>query len=261
MGLEQHVHTATHEHGHILDLVITHQSDYLISRTPFGDEFISDHASLLTYIQVSRSTPLVKKVTYRKLKSVNIVDFQRDILDCGIDLDSDMSLDGFVSLYNSTLHDCLEKYARVTSRTICAKRENMKAERKWGMTKLQSDLLQFKRKRAFCTYLLKDARSEYHSTFIHDNSSDQRKLFKVSKYLLNLKDAIQFPPHSDVFELANDNGNFFRQNIVDIRSKLPDLNNPETGCMAQKAYLTSCFSEFVTLEESEVCPLTSSSNL
>ena len=97
MGLEQHVYTA-HEHGHILDLVITHQSDYLISRTPFGDEFISDHASLLTYIQVIRSTPLVKNVTKRKLKSVNIVDFQRDILDSGIDLDSDMSLDGFVSL-------------------------------------------------------------------------------------------------------------------------------------------------------------------
>ena len=102
MGLEQHVYTATHEHGHILDLVITHQSDYLISRTPFGDEFISDHASLLTYIQVIRSTPLVKNVTKRKLKSVNVVDFQRDILDSGIDLDSDMSLDGFVSLQNST---------------------------------------------------------------------------------------------------------------------------------------------------------------
>ena len=37
MGLEQHVHTATHENGHILDLVITRQSDYRISRTPFVD--------------------------------------------------------------------------------------------------------------------------------------------------------------------------------------------------------------------------------
>ena len=92
MGLEQHVHTATHEHGHILDLVITRQSDCLISRTPFVDEFISDHTSLLTYIRVSRSIPPVRKVTYRKLKSVNIiVDFQQDILDSGIHLDSDMS--------------------------------------------------------------------------------------------------------------------------------------------------------------------------
>ena len=38
MGLELHFHAATHEHDHILDLVITHQSDYLISRTPFVDE-------------------------------------------------------------------------------------------------------------------------------------------------------------------------------------------------------------------------------
>ena len=275
MGLEQHVHTATHAHGHILDLVITRQSDYLISRTPFVDEFISDHASLLTYIQVSRSTPLVRKVTYRKLKSVNIVDFQRDILDSGIDLHSDMSLDGFVSFYNSTLHDCLEKDTPITTRTIsvrprvawfseeinCAKREKTEAERNWRTTKLQTHLLQFKRKRAFCTYLMKKVRSEYYSTFINDSSSDQRKLFKASKCLLNLKDDIQFPPHSDAFELANDFGNFFRQRIVDIRSKLPDLNSPETSCVEQEACLTSCFSEFVTLEESEVSRLISSSNL
>ena len=279
MGLEQHVHTATHEYGHILDLVISRQSDYLISRMPFVDEFISDHASLLTYIQVSRSsTPPVRKVTvpYRKLKSVNIVDFQRDVLDSGIRLDSDMSLDGFVSFYNSTLHDCLEKHTPIiTTRAIsvrprvawfskeikCAKREKRKAERNWRTTKLQSDLLQFKRKRAFCPYLMKKARCEYYSTFINDNSSDQRKLLKANKYLRNLKDDTQFPPHSHAFELANDFGTFFRQKIVDIRSKLPDLNCPETGCVEQEACLTSCFSEFVTLEESEVSRLISSLNL
>ena len=50
----------------------------------------------------------------------------------------------------------------------------------------------------------KKARSEYYSTFINDNTSDQRNLFKASKYLLNLKDDIQFPSHSDAFELANE---------------------------------------------------------
>ena len=55
--------------------------------------------------------------------------------------------------------------------------------------------------------------------------------------------------------------NFFRQNIVHIRSNLLDLNSPETGSMEQEACLTTCFSEFVTLEESEVSRLISSSNL
>ena len=102
----------------------------------------------------------------------------------------------------------------------------------------------------------------YYSTFINDDSSDQRKLFKASKYLLNRKDDIEFPSHSDAFELANDFHNFFRQMIVDIIGlKLPDLNNPEIGCMEQEAYLTCYFSEFVTLEESEAYRLISSSNL
>ena len=55
---------------------------------------------------------------------------------------------------------------------------------------------------------------------------------------------------------------FFRQMVVDIIGlKLPDLNNPEIGCMEQEAYLTCYFSEFVTLEESEAYRLISSSNL
>ena len=54
---------------------------------------------------------------------------------------------------------------------------------------------------------------------------------------------------------------FDRLKIVDIRSNFPDLNNPETGCMEREAYLTSCFSEFVTLEKSEVHRVISSSNL
>ena len=93
---------------------------------------------MLTYIQVSRSTPPVRKVTYRKLKSVNIVDFQQDILDSGIHLDSEMSLNGFVSLYNSTLHDCLEKHAPILPGLSLyvlmlrglAKRSNVLKERK-----------------------------------------------------------------------------------------------------------------------------------
>lgn len=110
-------------------------------------------------------------------------------------------------------------------------------------------------------YLLEEkARSEYYSTFINDNSSDQKKLCKAKKYLLNFKDDIQFPPHSDALKLALTTF-FDRRMIVDIWSKLPDLNRPETGCMEQEACLMSCFSEFVTLEESEVSWLISSCNL
>ena len=60
---------------------------------------------------------------------------------------------------------------------------------------------------------MKKARSEYYNTFINDYSSDQGKLFKASKYLLSLKDDIQFPPHSDAFKLANDFGNFLDKRL------------------------------------------------
>ena len=82
-------------------------------------------------------------------------------------------------LLASTIVPCM--ITPITTRTIsvrpcvawfseeikCAKREKRKMERKWRTTKLQGDLLQFKRKRAFCTYLMKKARSEYCSTFFY----------------------------------------------------------------------------------------------
>ena len=127
--------------------------------------FISDHACLITHIRVSRPKPSVRNVSYRKLKSVNIEDFRKDILVSSVYPVPDMSLDGLVSFYNSTLGECLDKHAPITTRTIsvrlrvawfneeikCAKRDKRKAERKWRTTKLLSDLSLFKRKRNLCT--------------------------------------------------------------------------------------------------------------
>ena len=60
----------------------------------------------------------------------------------------------------------------------------------------------------------------YYKEFIDENSSDQSKLFRASKSLLNLQADKSLPPHTDASVLANEMGEFFIHKIVATRSKL-----------------------------------------
>jgi endonuclease/exonuclease/phosphatase family metal-dependent hydrolase len=49
-SLQQHVSGPTHIHGHMLDLIITRQTDRIIKTPPRIGRYISDHASVLCMI-------------------------------------------------------------------------------------------------------------------------------------------------------------------------------------------------------------------
>ena len=78
-----------------------------------------------------------------------------------------------------------------------ARRERRRAERKWRRSQCVRDLLEFKTKRNFTTYLMNEARRKFYSDFIVENSSNQRKLFSATKKLLNQGHDVPFPPTSD----------------------------------------------------------------
>ena len=67
---------------------------------------------------------------------------------------------------------------------------------------------------------MNEARCTYYKEFIDENSSDQSKLFRASKSLLNLQADKSLPPHTDASVLANEMGEYFIHKIVAIRSKL-----------------------------------------
>ena len=101
-----------------------------------------------------------------------------------------------------------------------AKRNRRRAERKWRASGLPYDLAVFKAKRNLTLHLLDEARRTYYTQFIDDNSSDQSKLFRASKSLLNLQADRALPPHNDALSLANEMGEFFIRKITAIRSQL-----------------------------------------
>ena len=79
VGLRQHVTQATHIHGHTLDLIITRYSDQIIKSQPYVDRFISDHASVICDLLPAKPVMSIKRVSYRKLKCVNMTSLNQDL--------------------------------------------------------------------------------------------------------------------------------------------------------------------------------------
>ena len=79
MALNQHVHSATHELGHPLHLVITRQSDHLIFGEPCADFLFSDYRAILFRIHSSRPSFKSHGVSFRKIKSIDRDEFMNDI--------------------------------------------------------------------------------------------------------------------------------------------------------------------------------------
>lgn len=80
MGLYQHVCNPAQVHGHTLDLIITRDSENLITARPVSDCFLSDHATVLCGVSIIKGKPTLKDLTFLKLKSIDLQAFKDDLI-------------------------------------------------------------------------------------------------------------------------------------------------------------------------------------
>ena len=185
-GLQQDVTSSTHKHDHTLDLIITRQSDQLLGNTLRISRYISDHETVLCSICCDKPPLSVRKVSYRKLQSVNVASLNEDLATSELCQNPSDGLQELVSSYNNTLTVALDKHAPLTTRNIVqrprvswfsreireVKRQRRKAEERWRKSRLESDLACFKAKRNFATRLMNKAQRGFYSNFIDENSGD-----------------------------------------------------------------------------------------
>jgi len=137
------------------------------------------------------------------------------------------------------------------------RRDRRKAEKRWKRTKLASDLLAFKSKRNYVIYLMNNRRRKYYSQFIEENSSNQSKLFRESKRLLNIQADKTLPSHTNAVKLADDMGDYFVHKITAIRAKLAASTQFLPSAAQGSDYPTTLemtdlsFSEFALLTEED----------
>ena len=246
VGLRQHVNQATHVNDHTLDLIITRFSDDIMDGRPGIDRFISDHAAVVCHLAAPTSLISYRKITYRKLKSVDRDVLREDLAAtslctsryCETEYRRDEnSIDALAHEYNLTLKKLTDRHAPLKTKVLrarpsapwynadidAAKRRRRKAERVWRKSKSLADFTEFKSSRNRVTYLINKAKKTYYTDFISDNSENQGKLFRAASKLLITKNELNFPNYTNNTALCNDIGEFFVRKVSKIRS---DVDRP-----------------------------------
>ena len=230
LALFQHVTVPTHIHGHTLDLVLSRKMEDIIASPPSACHYISDHAAIRCHVAIGKSNYHVKKISFRKIKSIDIGNLTRDVGLTGLcergkeSPTNSLDLDAFVHDYNTTLSRVLDQHAPLKTKTVQsrpkvpwysneiaeAKRRRRKAEKRWKRTKLPADLNALKKHKNYVTYISTRAKRAFYTDFVSENSDDQRKLFRATRSLL-------IPNNTT---LANDIGRYFDSKIRRIRGAL-----------------------------------------
>ncbi|CAB3985662.1 RNA-directed DNA polymerase from transposon X-element [Paramuricea clavata] len=240
----------------------------------------TDHMPVHCNLLVNK--PCLKKthISYRKVKSINVDALCNDLSNSDLS-NSDlcknmlsMELNDLVDCYNHTLSSSLDRHAPVNHKTVVkrptvpwfneevklAKRARRRAERKWRRTKLYGDFLVYKSKKNEATFVMKCANNKYYTTFIQENNSDHRKLFKSAKFLFNQETDLLFPEYSNNTVLANDIGDFFTKKIECIRQELDSAATYDNPTSEPQIMPNVQLDSFKTLTEDDVNQMISNSS-
>ena len=140
-GFEQSVNEATHEEGHTVDLVLSRNSDLVLSKTSVDKNLKSDHFAIKCKLNVKKLPPPKTTYSFRKIKNIDPTSFKSDLLDTLPSISS-------VRSYNECMQSLLDKHAPIKTLTkrqktstpwfssiaekfLPLRRERRKAERKF----------------------------------------------------------------------------------------------------------------------------------
>ena len=236
--LIQHVTENTHESGHILDLVISRQNDF-VSNVRVG-EFFSDHKVISFDLKGRRPVPESKTISFRNYKKIDMDYFLREINKQFQDSQSPSSVDEYENLvdsYDSIISSLIDQFAPLKTRTINLrpkapwmddeifkeKKIKRKYERKWRLSKNPANKLKYKDQQKKYDRLLNTSRKNYLSNLILQNQKDPKSLFKLINSLLTNSKRNIFPDFSSDKKLAEEFSLYFLQKVAVIHRNLSDI--------------------------------------
>ena len=244
-GLCQMVHFPTHCNGHTLDLVLTKEC----KTSSYVTDFVSTDPCLSDHLVVMFKLPRIKKrhftqkrISYRKLKSLDGEAFQASISDSFSGLVNSDDLCKLVDGYSQVVTAALDRHAPLKSRVITirprapwyteeiaeAKKARRRAERRWRRSKESDDRLIYVNLCKSVNAILHHAKSNYYTTVVSDNKGDQKFLFTTVNKLLHRNSSKVLPSSTSDLNLAEKFADFFINKVATIHDELnkfpSDLN-------------------------------------
>ena len=260
--LKQRVCSGTHLSGHTLDLLINKSDDVMMRNIMVHDPGISDHAAVICDLSLQKPQFRKKVVYFRKLRSMDIDSFCKDVSSSSLVNDYSTDLDTLVDQYDTVLRSILDKHAPLKQRLVTVrpaapwytaevtdeKRKRRRLERKWRKTRLEVDRQEYVYQCGVVNNLIKSLKSAYYTEIITEHSTDQRVLFNTVKKLLQKPSEVRYPPSCDGTSLANSFADFFTSKIERIHGSLMEKNIADTGLEVNlPSECTSEFQNFVSV--------------
>ena len=272
-GMIQHVKEATHKKGHILDIVLSVQSECVVQDVSVTDPALcdnngllaGDHFAVMFTIDASRPPLKTTEVAYRKLKNIDITAFKEDLVP--VSAPSPQSgLNDLVCTYES-LGEVVNKHAPLQHRTLTLrphapwyseklrelKHQKRKLERRWRHTRLEIHRQMFRAKCSEANKELLRAKRDYFSQKVEECGRDQKLVFGVARQLLH-QGKSGLPTHTSGALLAESFASFFETKITKIRDALSSTDVcsgifVDTDVLSSPVQDVTCFKP---LDEDEV---------
>ena len=240
-GLSQNVKDPTHVKSHILDHIISRDTDNLkLSNTRIGD-LVSDH--YLVYTCISATLPLIEneQMCYRKIKDIDMQSFQNDLKSTHVFNNyEDCDLDTLVRAYDADLRAILDKHAPLIKRRrtlpkrepwytgeIHSIRRTVRAkERRYHKSRSSVDLAVFQQARSHYKSVCKESKASFYNDLINRNAKDQGQVFKVANRIMKRQSDNPLPESTSAKALADQFGNHFTDKINRIRSEFDSCDDP-----------------------------------
>jgi len=110
--------------------------------------------------------------------------------------------------------------------------------------------MHFKSIKNEANYLMKQAKRDFYTNLVNENSHNQKKLYAVVKNLLTPKKDLCFPDYHDMNSLANELGQYFTTKVETIRSQLNFVDTQHASIPS--SIITQQLLDFDPLSEEDV---------
>jgi hypothetical protein len=231
-GLQNHIHTPTHESGNTLDLIITETTNDNVKNCE-ALEYISDHCSthitLINTVVSSNSQHKYRNV--RSLKKIDAEKFASDIKKAMTALSIHTDAETATVDFHIKIGNVLDVHAPLKEKKITIKssppwlnddlialiRDRRTSERRFRSSPTADNLLVFKQKRNTTTKAIKLAYKCHTVESLQNNKNNSKELYKICNGLLGRDIKLPLPPYSSGAEMADQFNDFFISKIEKIR--------------------------------------------
>ena len=240
-NLRQHVAYPTQKAGHILDWVLSRNTEDCVTGTRVLDLQISDHFLVTLDLDTIRPPRPVSSVRCRNIKKMDTDAFRNDLEHSILLANPPENCDQFAELYSSVLCHLLDKHAPAkvkiiplreespwtfTPEVMEAKTERRRAERQWRHSHLEIHRQMYVTARNKVTTMIQRMKRNFFNSKISESSSDPRALYTLLFGLLGKKSDHSLPSDGDPQDVADSFSDYFNNKIAVIREELKSAAVP-----------------------------------